>query len=144
MILSIYIERIKKGSIIEERFSISPKNKILIEEERSVFHFINLICLQNSLPLPIQKINIYNFLRIHYYSWDDSVKNIQTTLTLKYNYIPFVGKRKCSKCIHYRKINKKSFCSGRLKEIKNDTWSGCLFWTENSIIRETNDKNINQ
>ena len=136
MILSIYVERIKKGSIIEERFLISPKKKFLMEEDRSVFHFINLVCLYNSLPLPIQKIDTYDFLRIHYYNWDDSIKNTKTTFTIKYNYIPFVGKRSCSKCIHYRKINKRSFCSGRLKEIKNDTWKGCLYWTENSIIKE--------
>lgn len=138
MDLSIYIERIKKGSIIEERFSISPKKKILTEEERGVFHFINLLCLHHSLPLPILEIKRFNFLRIHTYSWDEKVLNTEISKTIKYRYIPYIGERSCSKCIHYRKIGRRSFCGGRLKEIKGNFWKGCLYWIENSVIKEIN------
>ena len=137
MKISLYREIKKRGPHIFEVFSFLPKNKIVIDEHRRVFDFLNLLSLYFSIgeqySLIERKTFEYSISSI--YCYNPKAKIPKPSFIYEFDYIPFMGKRKCSKCIYSKKQNHIQYCEGRMKKIENDFWKDCLYWKEDSFIK---------
>jgi hypothetical protein len=137
LIVNLYREIKKEGSLIIETFSISPRKKELISTSTRVTDFIVLLTQLHSIRehYPLIKVEFFDYIVRRTYTYLENKPIPERGFNFQFNYIPFKGEKKCKKCFYFRKKGRTEYCSGRHKKLKWDVWPNCLYWKENSIIK---------
>lgn len=136
MLITVYKEIKKRESLIIETFTFSPKIKSLIDDHNNVRDFLILLTSQLSIA---PEYNLISFVEKDYiierqYEYAKGKRVPIPSLSFQFTYIPFNGKKKCSKCFHNRYYGKIQYCSGRMRKINYDYWQDCNFYKEDSKI----------
>ncbi len=123
-----------------EILEVNPKTKILSDSSRSISTFIQNIMSLFSMGhiYPLSSITQESpFIRIHELKFKGTSEIPKTFSELKFNYIPNLGKKRCSKCLNSRvSENGQLICKLRGKKIFGDIWKNCLFYIEKSILEK--------
>lgn len=143
MIVTVYKQITRRDSRILESFSFSPKKNIIWKDGTRIKDY--LIFLSDALSISDQYSLLsrkeYDFYIEKEYTYSNEKQIPRQSLSYSFSYIPFMGKKKCTKCIHVRKTQSGAlYCSGRVKKILGDSWPDCLYYYENSILMEKNEK----
>jgi hypothetical protein len=142
MIISVFKQVTKRDSRIIESFSFSPKKKIIWRDGTRIKDYLiyisNKISISDEYELLSRQEHDYFISKEYAYTENKRIPN--QSLSYSFSYIPFLGKKKCSKCF-FARISKKGdlYCSGRFKKIRDDYWNDCLYYYENSILIEKTD-----
>ena len=133
MIITLEFNRVKSEDKIIETIRITPKNSLLVDRSRSLYYCIWYLSHIKSIGkfynLLERKENIDNIINIYEYSPGKPVPKLNEKHYFKY--IPVLGKKKCTKCIHYWHYNEeKQFCKVRGKRLNGDYWHKCGWWFE--------------
>ena len=123
-----------KDNTVTDIWSISPQKEILLSFDREVYFFIKLLIL-NEIPKHTELFSFEEngFIVKSTYSIP---QNSPTISNISFRWIPFVGKKTCTKCIYYLKKNRSHYCLGRTIKLKKDYWHNCLYWTERTVIKD--------
>lgn len=145
MIISVYKQITKRDSRILESFSFSPKKDLIWKDGTRIKDYLifisNVLSISDEYTLASKKE--FDFFIEKEYFYSENKKIPKQSLNYSFSYIPFLGKKKCIKCFYVRKTKSGAlYCSGRFKKIKNETWPDCLYYYENSILIEKNEKLI--
>lgn len=130
----------KDNEKIIEILEVNPKNKILADESRSISTFIQNIMSLFSLAhiFPIDSIiQDSPLIRIHELKYKGHTDIPDLYSEIKFNYIPYLGKKKCSECLNHRIMKDGSLiCHLRSKKIIGNYWKNCFFYIEKSKLME--------
>lgn len=124
-----------------EHFSYDPHIQILEDDHRWVCTFIRLLMMKMSIA------ETYRVIDLQYFSHgqvrlimekNDCIPPFRER-TIQFEYLPYMGTRKCSKCMYFRKQGKHEWCYIRGCRLKAPEWKNCVYYVENSLVSSTND-----
>lgn len=147
MIIQLEFNRRKVDDKIIEVISITPKNSLLRDRARSLYYSIWYLSLIHGIGkiynLLDRKENNDNIINIYEYSPGKPVPKLNEKHYFKY--YPVLGKKKCTKCIHYWNYSKeKQFCKVRGKQLHGDYWHKCGWWFEKRRTPLTHGESIKE
>lgn len=133
MNVQIDINRTLRGNDIIEIFTLSPKkNKFYKDDRRSLYYLFWLVSHEKGIgkfyKLKERKDQQDNIINIYEHNSLAPIPKMHENYNIKY--LPVLGEKKCTKCIHYRKIKENKYCRFRGKKLKNDYWYKCDYWME--------------
>jgi len=108
-----------------ETFSLSPKNKELLDENRQIksifFHIVDKYSIGFSEKVIINDFQIQRFYKEEF--------SKPSNIIYEFDYLPTVSKYNCNRCVHY---TKNGFCY--LRGIKTKKYKNCSMYTEKANI----------
>lgn len=127
---TLHINRIKIGDKIQEIFTVTPDNYLFFDPKRQIN--LKLWAIRNKQSMHNLGYKLINIIDdnpkqiIYEFKYDNKLSIPLLNETITYQYIPFMGKKKCTKCDNF--IN--GYC--RLKSIKvnHKSYYRCLYWFE--------------
>lgn len=137
MIITLEFNRQKIDDKIMEVVSITPKNSLINDRARSLYYSIWFLSLSKGIGkyynLLDRKEDGEHIINIYEYEQGKFVPKLNEKFYFTYH--PVLGKKKCTKCIHYWNHSKeKQFCKVRGKKLFGDYWHKCGWWFENRRI----------
>lgn len=145
MIITVYKQITRRDSRILESFSFSPKKDMIWKDGSRIKDYLiftsHVLSISDQYNLLSRRE--YDFYIENEFLYEENRRMPRQSLNYSFSYIPLVGKKKCTKCFYSRRTRSGTlYCSGRLKKISGDSWPDCLYYYENSILIEKNEKLI--
>lgn len=126
------LSKMDNDAFIEKIF-IAPDSYILKDESRRIGSWIQVIMARMSLAhkYTVTKIETGDLWRISELSGNLYEEN--PLYEFKIEYLPHMGKKKCSRCLYG--LNNGKVCYMRGVYVKNDYWMNCSYYLEKSEIK---------
>jgi hypothetical protein len=129
MNIKLIINRTKKDNEIHELFSVQPDNYLCYDSKRKIFHMLREQRNINSIHkygYALKNIEYLGKSILYVYDYDADRKVPSLYEEINIEYFPFLGKKKCKKCLY----NKGKWCLMKGKEINKHSYYKCFYWTE--------------
>lgn len=133
MKITLEVNRRKDKEQIVENFSVHPQWHRTFDTQLSLYYVLwkltHDLGLGEHYKLIERKEFSNHIINVYEYEKDKPVPKLNDRF--EFIYIPTMGVRTCSKCIHKRLLkDQKHYCNVRGKKLKRDYWHKCDFWQE--------------
>ena len=133
MKIQMQINRQKENDKIVETFSIYPHWSGSFDKQKALYYALwklsHDLGIGDQYKLIERKELTNNIINVYAYEPNKMVPKLSDSFD--FIYFPFLGEKKCSKCIHMRIMkDKNSYCKLRGKRLKKDFWYKCDYRQE--------------
>jgi hypothetical protein len=133
MKVTLQVNRQKENDRIVETFSIMPRWSGTFDKQMALYYAIwkltHDIGIGKDYQLIERKELANNIINVYEYAEGKPIPPLNDKF--EFFYVPYMGKKKCSQCIHKRILkDKNEYCKLRGKRLKWDYWYKCEYWQE--------------
>jgi len=133
MKIILEVNRQKRQSEIIETFSVMPKWSKAFDKQHSLYYILWKLShdmgIGQDYPLLSRKEFQNHIINIYEHQAHKPIPKLHERF--EFIYLPTLGTKKCSKCIHRRLMHDNNYyCKVRGKKLKKDYWHKCDYWQE--------------
>jgi hypothetical protein len=131
--VTLEVNRRKDQEEIVETFSVNPKWSKAFDRQLSLYYALWKLSHDMGIGEDYRLIERKEFsnhiINVYEYEKDKPVPKLNDRF--EFVYIPHMGSKKCSRCIHKRLLkDNNEYCKVRGKKLKKDYWHKCDYWQE--------------